>query len=111
MQHIDIILFALFVIAVIACAIAMFKWLEFTKNYYNAPEDKSGLYDFIQINNRIINVNRINVIRIIENSIYIELIDNIPIIISCSDNNDVDDIFTQLTMSLDPAEIIADEIQ
>lgn len=111
MQHVDIILFAFFVIATIACAIAMFKWLKFTKDYYNTPEDKSELYDFIQIHNKIINVDRINVISIIGDKINIELIDSQPIIIICEDDNEADDVFKQLTMSLDPAQIITDEVQ
>lgn len=111
MQHINIILFALFVIAIIACAIAMFKWLEFAKDYYNTPEDKTGLYDFIQIHNKIINVDRINVISIIGNQINIELIDSQPIIIICLDDNEANDVFNQLIMSLDSAIIVTDEVQ
>lgn len=111
MQYINIILFALFVIAIFACAIAMFKWFEFAKNYYNTPEDKSGLYDFIQINDKIINVDRITVMFVTGDKITIELIDSQPIIILCSNNNEADDVFRQLTMSLDPAQIVTDEVQ
>lgn len=108
MQHIDIVLFALFIIAIIACAIAI---LKFIKDYYNTPEDKSGLYDFIKVNNKIINVDRIDVISIVENKITIELIDSQPVIVLCSDNGEADDVFRQLTISLDPAQIVTDEVQ
>ena len=59
MEYIFITLFILFVIGIIACAIAMILYLKFTKDYYSIPEDKTGLYDFISIKDNIINVNHI----------------------------------------------------
>lgn len=111
MEHIDIILFALFVVAVISIAFAVFKFIAFTKNYFEQPEDKTGLYDFIKIRNKIINVDSIRVIFITGSTITIELIDSQPIIIICPNDDDANDVFDQLIMSLDPAQIITDEVQ
>lgn len=116
MQHIDIVLFALFVIAVFACAIAMFSYLKFTKDYYNAPEDKIGLYDFIHIKDNIINIDHIINIKRVQSirdknyKIIIELDDNKEPIIFDFDDDDIEcnNVFEQIHEKLDSANIVTD---
>lgn len=112
MQHIDIILFALFVIAVFACAIAMFKYVKLNKDYYNTIGDNDGLYDFITIKDNIINVDHIiNIKRVqdIKNEIYkilIELDDNDELIIfDFDDDIECNYVFDQIHEKLYSANI------
>lgn len=119
MEHIDIILFALFVIAVISIAFATFKFVNFIEEYYDRPEDKTGLYDFIRIKDYIINVDHITSInRVKEVStnnaiLIIEMDDNKEaIVIDFKDNfEDCNDAFEQLHSALDACHIITDEVQ
>ena len=116
MQHIDIILFALFVIAVISIAFAVFKYIAFTKKYFEQPEDKSGLYDFIRIKDNIINVDHIVNIRQVQSTknenykIIIELDDNKePIFFDFDDDwEECKDVYEQIQMVLDAADIVTD---
>lgn len=116
MEHIDIILFALFVIAVISIAFAIFKYIAFTKNYFEQPEDKTGLYDFIHIKDNIINVDHIVNIRQVQSvqdenyKIIIELDDNKePIFFDFDDDwRECKDVYEQIQMALDAANIITD---
>jgi len=113
MQHIDIILFTLFVIAIFACAIAMFKYVKLTEEYCN-NEDNNGLYNFITIKDNIINVDHIISVKRIESikdenyQIIIELDDNKePIIFYFDDDDDIECnyVFEQIHEKLYSAKI------
>jgi hypothetical protein len=116
MEHIDIILFALFVIAVIIIAYIAFDYVKFTKSYCEQPEDKTGLYDFIHIKDNIINVDHIVNIRQVQSvkdenyKIIIELDDNKePIFFDFDDDwEECKDVYEQIQMALDSANIITD---
>ena len=116
MEYIFITLFILFVIGIIACAIAMILYLKFTKDYYSIPEDKTGLYDFISIKDNIINVNHIVNIKQIKSTkednykIIIELDDNKePIIFDYDDDyEECIDVFTQINGLLGSGIVITD---
>lgn len=113
MQHIDIILFAFFVIAIFSCAIAMFKYIKFTKDYYNNLKDNDGLYDFITIKDNIINVDHIINIKRVQSikdenyKIFIELDDNKEPIIFDFDDDEIECnyIFEQIHERLCSAKI------
>lgn len=116
MQHIDIILFALFVIAIFACAIAMFKYVKLSKDYYyNTIGDNDGLYDFITIKDTIINVDHIINIKRVRDiktetcKILIELDDNDELIIfNFDDDIECNYAFEQIHDRLDSANIAID---
>ena len=119
MSNIEIILFIclmLFLICVIVLTGIGFDYLKFIKDYYNRPEDKNGLYDFIQIKDNIINVDHIINIRQGKSvqdehyKIIIELDDyREPIFFDFDDDlEECKDVYEQIQMALDSANIIAD---
>lgn len=109
------IILILFVIAIFIIAYVAFDYVKFAKNYCEQPEDKTGLYDFICINDNIINVNSIVNIKKVESlqehtyKIIIELNDNKePIIFDFENWRDCIDVFEQIQMALDAANIVTD---
>ena len=118
MGNTEIILFIclmLFLICVIVLTGIGFDYLKFIKDYYNRPEDKTGLYDFIHINDNIISVDSIVNIKSVESiqedtyKIIIELNDNKePIIFNFENWRDCNDVFEQIQTALDVADIVTD---
>lgn len=117
MLHIDIYLFALLVVALLIISYGLLRYVKIIKDYFNQPEDKTGLYDFIHIKDNIINVDHIVCIKQIidtnDNSclIIIELDDNKEPIYFRYDEDDwreCSDVFEQISIALDPAQIVTD---
>lgn len=122
MLHADIYLFALLVVALLAISYGLLRYVKIMKDYFNQPEDKNGLYDFVNINDYLINVDHItNIVKRVslrakdncKFSIWIYLKDNEadPIIIYFSEERDCEDVFGQILMALDAAVIAADDVQ
>ncbi len=119
MGNIEVILFVclmLFLICVIALVGIGFDYLKFIKDYYNRPEDKTGLYDFIHIKDNIINVDHIVNVRQVQSvkdanyKIIIELDDNKePIFFDFDDDwRECNDVFEQIQTALDAFDIVTD---
>lgn len=116
MLHADIYLFALLVVALLIIAYGLLRYVKMMKDYFNQPEDKTGLYDFIHIKDNIINVDHIVTIRQVESikdgnfKIIIELDDNKePIFFDFDDDwRECNDVYEQIQTALDAANIIAD---
>lgn len=109
------IILILFVIAIFIIAYIVFDYVKFAKNYCEQPEDKTGLYNFIHINDNIINVDSIVNIKSIKSiqedtyKIIIELNDNKePIIFDFKDWHDCRDVFEQIQTALDTVYIVTD---
>lgn len=47
------------IICIISIVIIAYKYTETIKDIYKTPEDKTGLYDYIEIDNNLINVDAI----------------------------------------------------
>lgn len=116
MLHADIYLFALLVVVLLIIAYGLLRYVKMTKDYFNQPEDKTGLYDFIHIKDNIINVDHIVNIRQVESikdgnyKIIIELDDNKEPIFFDFDNDweQCNDVYEQIYTALDSANIITD---
>lgn len=110
------IILVLAVIVMLLIAYIAFDYVKFAKDYYNRPEDKTGLYDFINIKDNIINVDHIiNIKQLISTQddnckIIIELDDNKePIIFDFYDNYiECNTVFEQINTALDSAPIVAE---
>lgn len=119
MDLINIILFVLligFIICLTFIADGIHTYNKFVKSYYEQPEDKTGLYDFININDNIINVDHIiNIKQLISTQddnckIIIELDDNKePIIFDFYDDyTECNIVFEQINAALDSVPIVAE---
>lgn len=110
------ILLVILILAILCPTIIMFCYYKWMKEYYNQPEDKAGLYDFIHIKDNIIGVDHIVNIRQIQSvqeesyKIMIELDDNgEPLYFDFDDDwRECNDVFEQIQTALDAANIIAD---
>lgn len=54
-----IISFIVFTIGFTFASYSIFKYFKYFKEYNEAPEDKTGLYDYIEIDNHLINIDTI----------------------------------------------------
>jgi len=115
MLPVNIYLFILLIIALLMIGFAIFSYIKMMKDYFNQPEDKTGLYDFIHIRDNIINVDSIVNIKRIESiqedefKIIIELNDNgEPITFDFDSWRECNAVFEQIMTALDAADIVTD---
>lgn len=101
-------------ICIISIVVIAYKYTETIKNFYETPEDKTGLYDYIEIGDNLINLDAILYINYgydTQEKIYIlniMLNNGERLFFKFNTANNIYDVYQEIIGHLDPAIITID---
>lgn len=100
-----IIAFTIFVVAIVVAdivAFAHFKQYKRMISAYESDSSEEDVYDFIYIEDKIINLSVVNKFELCGNRIIVYY-NNDTTIINCASHEDAHDLFNQISMFIQPA--------